>query len=151
MKPEFSDLAIQCWRHDWPRLGHSKLCICMQAERSAIASLINAVDELATVGPENQRKLTTLGSARPQPCTAIRLVHRNATPEFSELYVGCDGDCLTVEFTEHGLKPLADALQTWAEGGEDFCIYPRGERIKPAARDSESGEIWFWTPQTDPT
>ena len=150
MKPEFSNLSIQFWRHTDGRLGHATLCICAQAAGAAIDSLIAATNELRIAGPNNQRKLTTTANQRSRNFTTARLCFREPADDFSELWIGVADSTFHIEFTENGFQPLRDALQVWRDGGEDFCIYPRGDNCTLQQRDRDSGELWFWTPQTDP-
>lgn len=149
MKKQFQNLDIQCWRHS-EKLGHSQPCICMQAGSEAIDTLLRAVEELAAEGAPNRRLLTLLPNQRPKPCTKIRLSLAPLTDDLREMSITRENGVAIFEFTEVGLTEFREAITVWRNGGEDFCIYPGGKKKELGSKDRVSGELWFWTPRTDP-
>jgi hypothetical protein len=53
-----------------------------------------------------------------------------------------------LEFTPAGLRTFRDAVVTWRDGGEDFSVHPSQDAM--GHKDQSSGEVWFWSPSTDP-
>ena len=122
----------------------------MQAAPEAIAKLLLAVDELATDGAPSRRTLTLLSNDRRKQCSTIRMLLLPVTEDLRKMSITHDSEVAQFEFTEVGLFDFRDAVTTWQDGGEDFCVYPRGKKQELGAKDQASGELWFWTPMTDP-
>ena len=122
----------------------------MQAAPEPIASLLLAIDELSADGVPSKRTLTLLPNARRKQCATIRISLLPVTDDLREMSISRDHDVAILEFTEVGLSNFREALTAWKDGGEDFCIHPRGKKTELGTKDQSSGELWFWTPMTDP-
>ncbi|HVX12182.1 MAG TPA: hypothetical protein VHC22_13455 [Pirellulales bacterium] len=66
----------------------------------------------------------------------------------AEMSLTIDRGTAILEFTPAGLKTFRDAVVTWRNGGEDFSVHP--SREAKGQKDKRSGEVWFWSPSTDP-
>ena len=144
---QFQNLAIECWQHAGPRLGIADRALCLLAEPDAIQDLLVAVDEIAGQRPPARRTLTLRPSPRKKKCTTIRIVLSPASDDLRQMSVTRTGEIATLEFTPEGLQKFRKAVVCWKNGGEDFSVHPDIERRKdrkPATKDVQSAEVWFW-------
>ena len=147
MKRDFQNLDIQCWNHRG-RLERRQPCICLQAAADACGVLLAAIDELGAEGPPAQRSLSLKACQRARRCGKIRLVLSPKSDELQEMSLAINDQTAVLEFTADGLTIFRDAVMACRDGGEDFSVGP-SEKLE-SLKDSASGEIWFWTPLTDP-
>lgn len=147
MKRQFENLDIQCWEHTGGRLGFQRPCICLQAAKEACDQLLAAVDELAAEEAPAQRTLTTKNCQRRNACSRIRLLLAAPCEALEEMSLTTEQRAAILEFTPMGLKMFRDAVLAWRNGGEDFSVHPYRRK---ATKDKSSGEVWFWSPDTDP-
>lgn len=148
MKKQFENLDIQCWEHRGGRLGQQRPFICLQAGPAACGRLLAAVDELAADEAPAQRVLTAKDCQRKRACSKLRLVLAAPTEALMEMSLAIERGTAILEFTPAGLKAFRDAVVAWQNGAEDFSVQP--SRSAKGHKDKSSGEVWFWTPLTDP-
>jgi len=72
-----------------------------------------------------------------------------------QMCIGRKEDVGLFEFTPQGLQKFREAVVCWQSGGEDFGLAPtwtsrRKKKEELGSKDLASGELWFWTPRTDP-
>jgi len=149
LKKHFQNLNIQCWCHSG-RLGLLEPCICLQASPPGVDALILALDELKQDGAPSRRTLTLLPNRRRKQCSTIHVSLVPATDELRQMCLSRNGTAADFELTELGLSDFRRALIAWREGAEDFSIHPIGKREELGVKDRASGEVWLWTPATDP-
>lgn len=148
MRKQFEKLDVECWEHRGGRLGLRRPYICLQAAQEACDRLLAAVNELAAEDAPSKRTLTTKNCRRSHACTKIRLLLAAPSDALEEMSFTIERGTAVLEFTPAGLKAFQDAVLTWRNGGEDFSVQP--SRKARGQKDKRSGEVWFWTPNTDP-
>ena len=146
---QFENVAIQCWEHAAEsRLGRKPPFICLKAGPEACGVMLMLLDELGGLRPPAQRALTLKPSDRPNAFSRIRFVISHVSDRLTEMSLTCDSETAVFEFTPAGLMRLREAVVLWRNGGEDFSVHP--SKCCAGTKDGQSGEVWFWTPFTDP-
>lgn len=147
MYKQFQNLAIECWQHAGARLGITDHALCLLAQPDAIQDLLVALDEIAVTGAPARRNLTLKPSNRKKQCKVIRLVLSFESDDLRQMSITRAGEIATLEFTAVGLQQFREAVVSWQKGFEDFSIHPdvaRTKDRKPATKDLQSAEVWFW-------
>lgn len=148
VKEAFRSLDIQCWEHTRSKLGFKTPFLCLQARSEACDILLHAIDELLGEEPPAKRSLTLKPCNRRHACIRIRLLLSPPSDELNEMSLTRSVDTATLEFTPVAMAKFKAAVLMWRDGGEDFSVHPSGQAR--GKKDRTSGEVWFWTPSTDP-
>jgi hypothetical protein len=149
--PYFRNLNIQCWQHEGPSLGFHEPAICLQADAEACDIVLLAIDELIAESAPSERMLAVKPCRRRTACAKIRLIISPESSDLRQMSLSCGGDTAVFEFTPDGLNAFREAVAMWRNGSEDFSLHPETRRkANCGKKDLESGEVWFWTPFTDP-
>ena len=157
VKRQFQNLNMECWEHPG-KLGLSRPFICLQGDAAAAEVVLAAIDELTASGPPCRRTLTLRPHSRPQPISTLKISLVLESDELLQMSLTREDAQASLEFTVQGLEEFRRAVMLWRNGSEDFSVHPDGSRkarhIKKRdelrAKDLASGELWFWTPHTDP-
>jgi len=157
VKRQFQNLDLECWEHPG-KLGLSRPFICLQGDAAAADVVLAAIDELAANEPPCRRTLTLQPHARPEPILTLKISLVLESDELLQMSLTRENTLASLEFTAKGMEEFRRAVMLWRNGGEDLSIHPDGSRkarhIKKRdelrAKDLASGELWFWTPYTNP-
>jgi hypothetical protein len=145
----FDNVALQCWEHTSDRrFGVKPPYLCLKGGPEAADTVLALLDELLRLKPPAQRTMLLAASQRPRSCTKIRFLLSPVTDLLTEMSLSRDGELAVFEFTPVGWKRFRDAVVLWRKGVEDFSVHP--SETSDGVKDSRSGEVWFWTPFTDP-
>lgn len=144
----FDNVDLQCWEYTAEKLGIKPPFICLKAGPEACEVVLSMLNELAGLQPPAQRTMTLKPSQRPKCCTKIRFAISYRSDQLTEMWLTRSGPLANFEFTAPGLQRFRDAVVLWKRGGEDFSVHP--EKYSDGLKDKQSGEVWFWTPFTDP-
>lgn len=149
VQQQFENVDIQCWEHSAnKRFGVRPPFICLKAGPEACAVMLNLLDELGGLQPPGQRSMTLAPSDRREACSKIRFVISPVSDELFEMSFTRKFEIATFEFTPTGLMIFRKSVGLWQEGKEDFSVHPT--QYAKGIKDRHSGEVWFWTPFTDP-
>lgn len=147
MRSRFKNIDIECWEHSG-RLGKSRPFLCLKAGEEACTILLEAVDELMSEGVPSKRTLTLKLCQRRKACSTIRLTLSPVSDDLQEMSIRRVQSTADLEFTPTGLAAFREAASAWRNGEEDFSAHCSD--AANGKKDSESGEVWFWTPSTEP-
>jgi len=152
-KPQFQQIDVKCWRHTG-KLGTAAPAVCVfRREADLGPAILEALDELRGEIPPSQRLLTFRPSGRKRCLSTLRLRLVPAREELRVMNIACDPATVTIEMTELGLQLVRDAVNSWCNGGEDFCVSPESANLKRrefGSLDKASGTLWFWGPTMEP-
>lgn len=152
-KPSFQEIGIECW--EYPRkLGFAQPTICLfHTEVDLGRPILEALEELQSEGLGARRMLSFKASDRKRSISTLRLRLVSPRDELRVMNITRDGETLSMEMTDTGLRLVHDALSAWCSGGEDFGISPRDAKLTKhefGSLDKASGELWFWGPTMEP-
>lgn len=149
MKKTFENVTMECWDHSADlRFGVKPPFLCVKGGPEACDVMLTMLDELSGLRAPNQRSMTLKNSPRPNACRKIKFIISPPDDELTEMSLSKESDTAIFEFTLAGLKKFREAIVQWGQGKDDFSIHPN--RLSHSARDRQSGEVWFWTPLTEP-
>lgn len=148
VKPRYENVDLQCWECEKASIGERKPTLCLKGSSQAGEILLELLDELKGLQPPAHRTLTLLPSRRPKSCTKIRCSIAYCSDALVEMSLTRTEAIANFEFTAYGLESFREAVSAWTRGTEDFSVHP--DIRNDGRKDLLSGEVWFWTPFTDP-
>lgn len=148
MQAHLRNIEVECWEHP-ERLGRARPSLCLfQGAAGLCKPLLQALNELEAAGPSARRMVTFKRASRARSCSAMRLILSPERDSLRGMHVGREDAVAKIELTPTGLEQLRDAMTSWANGAEDFGIWPGDVRQRErGAEDLTSAELWFWGPR----